>query len=599
MIRSLLVAFVSLVTVAAAVSQERLRVHVAHARGAVRSGGPIPVIVETVWNGPGVLQGRLRFVARDHLGVRIDVTTEAFAIPAGAQRVARLFPAATAAMNAGPLDLRTTFTTDSGDVMRLPAQEFVVPAELRRSVVVATLALPRGDRVPPGLLKPNVAVGDRARDPSLVVHHARLAPDDAPATSIGWCTCDIVFATLEALVALDAGRFDALARWVDGGGSVFVWNARSGASTPGAAERLRRWHPGTVDEGGSISCPAGLFPRQQELGRVLFADREAAAATSIDWLWKPRHASEWIQPQDDVGRRVLHDDRDAAIVDRLLPDDVQMVPTGLLAVLLLAFIFAVGPGDWFLLGKLGRRWLTWITFPTICVLFTLVMIAVTDAYLGQRNRDETLVLIDVGADGRVLRRNALHMHFPTGERVDRHEIDGALVSVVDVGRYREHYYGSTSTPASPRWYGRIGGRTTFELRHRKWTPVMWRTLSFAAPETVPALGGVWAAPATADLDALRFADGIDSAFVVSGETSQDGRATDERSSIRQQVVALTSRRTEGYFRDVAMISPTGGDALEDIAILDGTDPGARVLVVVTRDGDDWVVYRRAFRATED
>ncbi len=605
--RGLFAIAIAVVVVATTVAQDGLRVRVGPAFGTSRSGGPIPVVVETEWPGPDVLKGRLRFVARDHLGKRFDLTTETIAIPPGRQRSLRLFPTATSAMNAGPLDLQTTFTSDGGDVVQLKKQALSVPQEMRRTVLVGALERVGGTRLPTDLSTPTVVAGARARDRSFVVDRVPLPPEGAPATPIAWCAFDTVLATLDALVALDGERFEALSRWVDGGGSVFVWAPLPCASVPGAIDRITRWHSGAVEVEGSIHVPRGLKRTRRELGRVVLACGEekldawryAGLASAIDWLWKTRHAPKlWVTDEDDVGRRVLHDDEDAAIVEHLLPQDVRLVPTGLLALLLGAFVLAIGPVEWVLLGRLGRRWLTWLTFPAICVLFTLVMIAVTDAFLGQSNRDESIVLIDVGADGRVLRRSELRMHFPTGERVDRHAVDGALVSIVDVGRYREHYYGSVSTPASARFEGRVGGRVTLEIRHRKWTPVVWRTLAFDAPESVPSFGDVWAAPQRADVDAIRAAEGVVDAFVVRRDYVE-GEAGDERAFGREQIIALTGRRMAGYFRDVATISPSGGDALEDLAIHDKTDPRARVLVVVTGDDENRVVYRRAFRATED
>lgn len=46
---------------------------------------------------------------------------------------------------------------------------------------------------------------------------------------------------------------------------------------------------------------------------------------------------------------------------------------------------------------------------------------------------------------------------------------------------------------------------------------------------------------------------------------------------------------------VSQISPTGAGNFEDLALLDGTDPNQWLLLIVTRDKDDWIVYRRLYR----
>ena len=55
-----------------------------------------------------------------------------------------------------------------------------------------------------------------------------------------------------------------------------------------------------------------------------------------------------------------------------LPRDVHLVPFFVVALLVIAYILLIGPGDFFLLRRLGRgmQW-TWITFPTIVVLFAV------------------------------------------------------------------------------------------------------------------------------------------------------------------------------------------------------------------------------------
>ena len=51
-----------------------------------------------------------------------------------------------------------------------------------------------------------------------------------------------------------------------------------------------------------------------------------------------------------------------------MPRDVHLVPFFVVALLVIVYILLIGPGDYFLLRRLGRgmQW-TWITFPTIVV----------------------------------------------------------------------------------------------------------------------------------------------------------------------------------------------------------------------------------------
>jgi hypothetical protein len=48
-------------------------------------------------------------------------------------------------------------------------------------------------------------------------------------------------------------------------------------------------------------------------------------------------------------------------------------------------------------------------------------------------------------------------------------------------------------------------------------------------------------------------------------------------------------------RCVSQISPTGAGDFEDLALFDATDRNQDLLLVVTRNGDDWIVFRKLCR----
>lgn len=50
----------------------------------------------------------------------------------------------------------------------------------------------------------------------------------------------------------------------------------------------------------------------------------------------------------------------------------------------------------------------------------------------------------------------------------------------------------------------------------------------------------------------------------------------------------------GFFSIVSQISPTGGENLEDLALLDGSDPNQWLLAVVVRRDGNWIVVRKLF-----
>ena len=66
---------------------------------------------------------------------------------------------------------------------------------------------------------------------------------------------------------------------------------------------------------------------------------------------------------------------------------IRLVPFSVVALMIVAYILLIGPGDYFFLKKvLGRMELTWITFPTIVVLTSLAAYALGRYFKGDEVR---------------------------------------------------------------------------------------------------------------------------------------------------------------------------------------------------------------------
>jgi hypothetical protein len=62
------------------------------------------------------------------------------------------------------------------------------------------------------------------------------------------------------------------------------------------------------------------------------------------------------------------------------------------------------------------------------------------------------------------------------------------------------------------------------------------------------------------------------------------------------LVESAVRRRRGLFSLVSQISPTGDPILEDLPVLDPSDPAQFMLIAVERRGDDLLIDRRLYRA---
>ncbi|HEY2252306.1 MAG TPA: hypothetical protein VGH74_14630, partial [Planctomycetaceae bacterium] len=64
------------------------------------------------------------------------------------------------------------------------------------------------------------------------------------------------------------------------------------------------------------------------------------------------------------------------------------------------------------------------------------------------------------------------------------------------------------------------------------------------------------------------------------------------------VHSASVRPESGLFTVVSQVSPTGGENLEDLTLLDGSDPDQWLLAVVLHRGHDWLVFRRLYRGRQ-
>lgn len=87
--------------------------------------------------------------------------------------------------------------------------------------------------------------------------------------------------------------------------------------------------------------------------------------------------------------------------------DVAPPAIGGLFVLIVIYLVVVGPFDYFVLRKLKKLELTWITFPAYVVLFTLLILFAGGAFIERAAYQRELVVIDRAADLGQERRRAI------------------------------------------------------------------------------------------------------------------------------------------------------------------------------------------------
>ena len=100
----------------------------------------------------------------------------------------------------------------------------------------------------------------------------------------------------------------------------------------------------------------------------------------------------------------------------LLPDSVSGLPLGTVSLVLVLFLLAIGPGDYFLLGWLKRRRWTWILFPVVSLLFTGFTMWLARQHLGHTSYERAMTVVDLGDDGQPVRTSRFEMLYAASNR---------------------------------------------------------------------------------------------------------------------------------------------------------------------------------------
>jgi hypothetical protein len=301
----------------------------------------------------------------------------------------------------------------------------------------------------------------------------------------------------EAANPVEAG--EALRRWVAGGRTAVVMAGDAGPSLAGGpfAWALPAPIPGSIDaddftgvrdalargaeaparrkaaladlrgqSGRVLAVSAGLpmaVERPVGLGRAILVAPDLQAVPFLGWKGTPRvwDALLRLPPKTDGEPELLTHSSGRDPLQGAFEALRFLVPIsiGFILLFLVLYILAVGPGDYFLLRRIGRRFgLTWITVPLWSLLFCGVLYAVT-AY--KRSGDLTVraaTVVDVIPGERDARGvTYVGVFAPAADRFDfRVEAESGIASPRGVGEG----IGAISLGGQGGWF-EAGGGTVF------------------------------------------------------------------------------------------------------------------------------------------
>ncbi len=493
----------------------------------LRKGAPIPLEVRITNHTQTLVEGRLELtLLRGGHAAAIHRSGELVLQP-GKRVVPLPLPPLPEADDGDGLGAQIRFTGKIGEldlgrqqigIFGLGANQFIlaIPRTERRLAEMDT-ARERGIYLES--LRPTL---DKAPWLAITTITAPITAEQIPRHPLGWCAYDAVMLDGPAFAAAGEKQLTSLARWVEGGGSVFVC-----ANDPPAAglgghhvaflQRLAASQPAvsfSIGENGRVTCAgrdAGPRMFRAGIGRAVIATATPASRDeykskswreAVAWLWKVRadHRgriaregaldNDWAEQgqtyQGFRNRRENAWEWDAANgFSALTPGAPRQLPLAVVAGVLGLLLVLIGPGDWMVLGWLRRRRWTWFVFPMLSAGFAWWMAHLSGKYLGVSDRTGTVSLVDVGEDGRVLREVRYELLFPANDREWTHDLRDAIAVPVPRPVMR---FGtsppvnfiippqSADAPAVSEW----SSPDHFTLRRsiRQWTPALVRVTSF-------------------------------------------------------------------------------------------------------------------------
>lgn len=666
----------------------------------MRSDAPAQVTVTLTSNRAALFQGVLELRLNDGVEQAMQYHSDPLAITRGSQTYRFTIPPVSAEnfQTAPRAHLRFIELDDNGgviDIVDFARLDLIAWPDVARVFQIAVcdtqpevMGMSSQSRIVAANLRidPFVPTRDNRRSPiSTGVVHLPLA--DVGVSPLSFTRHDLVVIDGEAFSRLSVRQLNALSAWVQAGGSVCI------AATASASDHHLTFLNTLIDEPASKSFNgtrtifthnddgtvaavhedatrrawslhhAGLGRAMIIVDRAALADRDRLPedanrqwrrAAGFLWRLRPehveriadnqplevqtiRHYNPYEYPEDSY----LHYRRDPLptgdqLVGNLLPDNIRVIPFATLVWILIGLTIVIGPVDYYFLGLLRQRKLTWVTFPTMTIAFTIITVWITNDYMGRSDHRDALRIVDVGRGGTVLRENTFEVIFAASSKTIEQTCEDTIFVPMFARQFATNRGDDLQNMETGTAYysGRVTNDYRYQGRVRQWQPQLNRFFTIPTDrEPIVALALDDADPSQWRTEAGRNelrqkmvqADSTlayillmnrhktyellgrdliyhrylhrntyvypDYNYLVPGVYGPDDM------EIRTFLKDVSRRLNYGWFSIVSQIAPTGGPNFEDLSILDSSDPNQWLLVILKpdADGEGVVMYRRLFR----
>ena len=643
---------------------------------APRSHAPIQLDATLSWASADLLVGHLKL--QFYVGGRLIHTWDSreVILSSGEVTLPVMLPPTLLTLERDTLNAHALFITDETS-HDLDLHDVLYPVDFKRALTVGIVHPESGGMPPSDFTTPfqdrfawvapfrlDDALPDADWSRHLNCRTMLIDPDLVPDEPLELVAFDLLIVTNQGLTGLDDGQLDAIAGWTEAGGAVCVAGEfAQNTDHQSFLARIAGSSPVSplfdFDDDGNIQPLLGRRPQwmlsSPGVGRAIVTFEPVDVGTP-EWrsdvlnLWRIRprqidsivETGAWSFPLPEnyfMGALSLGPLRAETASEpdllqlHLMPDRVEGVPLPTVALILVACLLAVAPGDYFLLTLLNRRRWTWILFPAIAIGFAIFTVRLARSHMGQADHRNTLSVIDLTQDGRPARTSRFELLFAASEKEIRSELTNTLVvplesrpAILDNGFGLSSIPVSTPSTAGPPGVvvGRVPREYTNLQRLRQWTPQLTRytTIGPGDNAVVPEID--WSEFNAASLQATdrrdtllnHLQDQLPAAQILllhlndswkpdrlpTESTTEPSDLTDDEAGTNVHglpvsfLTTISARARSGYFHIVSQISPNAAGNLEDLTLLDDTDPGQWLLLIVTSDEEgNYSIYRRLIR----
>lgn len=476
---------------------------------------------------------------------------------------------------------------------------------------------------------------------------APLAIDELPVAALDYCAFDLLVMSPRAHAELGGRRQAAIRRWLEAGGALLIVGGRSEISS--LRERLsEEWgfeESTTFQASGFEDSPISLFEDSPKSDFALLkvgwggaafigVARDAAVPyDSMAWrrtlgfLWKlnaktmkrilgdERGEVRWklsSKPQDHNVNPIPIGDELKTLL--LAKHEGSVIPFPLLLTLVIVYVSLICPGEYYLLGKLGRRQLSCVVFPLTSIAFGLLVMGLAEWFMGADDHVRRLVIDDVGTGNRIARRSVCEWIYKGEEGMASRAFENAIFTPMDQRFFMRRGGGTSPSPPLTLTSGNFPGDYQVTRRHRQWRLVLNRVTTFPDERetTIPWGGFDPTNEKGIQLIAKWFGNRKDfhgEVFVFSARREKSSGSwicdsiwrnyPEGQAGVSKTMMCLMGFRNpfHGFFSLASMVAPHGGGNFEDLCAFDIEDRSNVLLVVARLTEDGCVVLRKKYDAS--